>query len=61
MDTFVFIISWLVRPFFRIEAILALLIVLFSIFHFRKWKSALNGTIIVSIVVTRLTIFMAHN
>ena len=59
MDTFIFIISQLVKPFFRIEAILALLILLIAIFHFRNWKSALNRTIIVSLVVVSITIFTA--
>ncbi|MFM8965843.1 MAG: hypothetical protein ACKOHL_05895, partial [Actinomycetota bacterium] len=59
MDTLIFIVSQLVKPFFRIEAILALLIVLTAIFHFRRWKRALNRTIIASLVIVSLTMFTA--
>ena len=59
MDTLIFIVSQLVKPFFRIEAILALLIVLTAIFHFRRWKRALNRTVIASLVVLSLTTFTA--
>ena len=59
MDTLIFIVSQLVKPFFRIEAILALIIVLTAIFHFRRWKRALNRTIIASLVIVSLTMFTA--
>jgi len=59
VDTLIFIVSQLVKPFFRIEAILALLIVLTAIFHFRRWKRALNRTIIASLVIVSLTMFTA--
>jgi uncharacterized SAM-binding protein YcdF (DUF218 family) len=59
VDTLIFIVSQLVKPFFRIESILALLIVLIAIFHFRRWKNALNRTIIASVVVISLTIYTA--
>lgn len=59
VDTLIFIVSQLVKPFFRIEAILALLIFLIAIFHFKKWRTALNRTVIASLVVISLTIFTA--
>ena len=59
MDTLIFVVSQLVKPFFRIEAILALLLILIAIFNFRKWKRALNRTIITSLVILSLAIFTA--